>query len=118
GVWVKQIAGTTDNGAGNNKLRIGNSAGNPVLEVPYTGAGTDWTKYSKRWKATETARLPVTLNNYLTAGNRYFDDFYVIDVTDSVNIDANASAIASVQNTVTQQGKDITSQSSSITDLK
>lgn len=118
GVWVKQIAGTTDNGAGNNKLRIGNSAGNPVLEVPYTGAGTDWTKYSKRWKATETGRLPVTLNNYLTAGNRYFDDFYVIDVTDSVNIDANASAIASVQNTVTQQGKDITSQSSSITDLK
>ncbi|EOE1060517.1 carbohydrate binding domain-containing protein [Klebsiella pneumoniae] len=118
GVWVKQIAGTTDNGAGNNKLRIGNSAGNPVLEVPYTGAGTDWTKYSKRWKATETARLPVTLNNYLTAGNRYFDDFYVIDVTDSVNIDANASAIASVQNMVTQQGKDITSQSSSITDLK
>lgn len=118
GVWVKQIAGTTDGGNGNNKLRVGNSAGSPVFELPFTGVTSDWTKFSKRWKATETGSLPVTLNNYLTAGNRYFDDFYVIDVTDSVNIDANASALSSLQNTVTQQGKDISSQSTSITDLK
>lgn len=118
GVWVKQISGTTDNGSGNNKLRVGSSAGNPVFELPFTGVSGEWTKFSRRWKATETASLPVTLNNYLTAGNRYFDDFYVIDVTDSVNIDANASALSSIQNTVTQQGKDIASQSTSITDLK
>ena len=118
GVWVKQISGTTDNGSGNNKLRVGNSVGNPVFELPFTGVSGEWTKFSRRWKATETASLPVTLNNYLTAGNRYFDDFYVIDVTDSVNIDANASALSSIQNTVTQQGKDIASQSTSITDLK
>lgn len=118
GVWVKQIAGTTDNGSGNNKLRVGSSAGNPVFELPFVGVSADWAKFSKRWKATETASLPVTLNNYLTAGERYFDDFYVIDVTDSVKIDANSSALSSIQNTVTQQGKDIASQSSSITDLK
>lgn len=117
GVWAKQVSGTTDNGQGNNKLRVGNSAGAPVFEVPFANLTVDWTKVSKRWKATETGNLPVTLSNYLTAGNRYFDDFYVIDVTDSVAIDANASALSSLQNTVTQQGKDISSQSTSITDL-
>ena len=117
GVWVKDLGATTDNGAGNNKLRIGNSAGQPVFERPYNSGtiGSDWTLISGRWK---TAKLPVTLSNYLTAGSRYFDDFYVIDVTDSVKIDANASALSSLQNTVTQQGKDIASQSTSITDLK
>lgn len=120
GVWVKDLGATTDNGAGNNKLRIGNSAGQPVFERPYNSGtiGSDWTLISGRWKATETAKLPVTLSNYLTAGSRYFDDFYVIDVTDSVKIDANASALSSLQNTVTQQGKDVASQSTSITDLK
>ncbi|HFN0417840.1 TPA: phage tail protein [Klebsiella pneumoniae] len=120
GVWVKDLGATTDNGAGNNKLRIGNSAGQPVFERPYNSGtiGSDWTLISGRWKATETAKLPVTLSNYLTAGSRCFDDFYVIDVTDSVKIDANASALSSLQNTVTQQGKDIASQSTSITDLK
>ncbi|HBQ3759829.1 TPA: DUF1983 domain-containing protein [Klebsiella quasipneumoniae subsp. similipneumoniae] len=117
GVWAKQVSGTTDNGQGNNKLRVGNSAGAPVFEVPFANLTVDWTKVSKRWKATDTGSLPVTLSNYLTAGNRYFDDFYVIDVTDSVAIDANASALSSLQNTVTQQGKDISSQSTSITDL-
>lgn len=117
GVWVKQVSGTTDNGQGNNKLRVGNSAGAPVLEIPFVNLTVDWTKISKRWKATETGSLPVTLSNYLTAGNRYFDDFYVIDVTDSIAIDANASALSSLQNTVTQQGKDISSQSTSITSL-
>ncbi|MET6159143.1 DUF1983 domain-containing protein [Klebsiella pneumoniae] len=120
GVWVKEPGATTDNGAGNNKLRIGNSAGQPVFERPYNSGtiGSDWTLISGRWKATETAKLPVTLSNGLTAGSRCFDDFYVIDVTDSVKIDANASALSSLQNTVTQQGKDIASQSTSITDLK
>jgi predicted phage tail protein len=117
GVWAKQVSGTADNGQSNNKLRVGNSAGAPVFEVPFANLTVDWTKVSKRWKATETGSLPVTLSNYLTAGNRYFDDFYVIDVTDSVAIDANASALSSLQNTVTQQGKDISSQSTSITDL-
>lgn len=119
GVWVKDLGATTDNGAGNNKLRIGNSAGQPVFERPYNSGtiGSDWTLISGRWKATETAKLPVTLSNYLTAGSRCFDDFYVIDVTDSVKIDANASVLSSLQNTVTQQGKDIASQSTSITSL-
>ena len=117
GVWVKQVPGTTDNGQGNNKLRVGNSAGSPALEVPFVNITAEWTKVSKRWKATETGSLPVTLSNYLTAGNRYFDDFYVIDVTDAVNIDASASAISSLQSTVTQQGKDISSQSTSIAGL-
>lgn len=95
GVWVKEPGATTDNGAGNNKLRIGNSAGQPVFERPYNSGtvGTNWTLISGRWKATETASLPVTLSNYLISGSRYFDDFYVTDVTDRVDIDATAGAV-------------------------
>ncbi|MDH8211856.1 hypothetical protein QIG40_26995, partial [Klebsiella pneumoniae] len=79
----------------NNKLRIGNSAGQPVFERPYNSGtvGTNWTLVSGRWKATETASLPVTLSNYLISGSRYFDDSYVTDVTDRVDIDATAGAV-------------------------
>lgn len=118
GVWVKQPAATTDYGNGNNKLRVGNSAGDPVFELYFTGAGEEWTKFSKLWRAYESASLPVSINSSLKTGERYFDDLYVIDVTDSYNIDANTSALSSLQNTVTQQGKDITAQSASVTDLK
>lgn len=102
GVWVKEPGATTDNGAGNNKLRIGNSAGQPVFERPYNSGtvGTNWTLVSGRWKATETASLPVTLSNYLISGSRYFDDFYVTDVTDRVDIDATAGAVTGLTSRV------------------
>lgn len=117
GVWVKQLAGTTDNGEGNNKLRIGNSSGNPVFTVPYISASNEWSLFSGTWKASETAYLPVTLNNALRSGARFFDEFYVIDITDRVQIDANATAISSLTNTVKQQGNTITSQGTAITTL-
>nr|CAK1256969.1 tail fiber protein [Klebsiella phage vB_Ko_K70PH128C1] len=117
GVWVKQLAGTTDNGEGDNKLRIGNSSGNPLFTVPYISASNEWSLFSGTWKASETAYLPVTLNNALRSGARFFDEFYVIDITDRVQIDANATAISSLTNTVKQQGNTITSQGTAITTL-
>ncbi|MCS6403698.1 carbohydrate binding domain-containing protein [Klebsiella quasipneumoniae] len=120
GVWVKEPGATTDNGAGNNKLRIGNSAGQPVFERPYNSGtvGTNWTLISGRWKATETASLPVTLSNYLISGSRYFDDFYVTDVTDRVDIDATAGAVTGLTSRVSTAEGAITSQSQQLTNLQ
>ncbi|HBT1544269.1 carbohydrate binding domain-containing protein [Klebsiella pneumoniae] len=120
GVWVKEPGATTDNGAGNNKLRIGNSAGQPVFERPYNSGtvGTNWTLVSGRWKATETASLPVTLGNYLISGSRYFDDFYVTDVTDRVDIDATAGAVTGLTSRVSTAEGAITSQSQQLTNLQ
>ncbi|HHO0408279.1 TPA: DUF1983 domain-containing protein [Klebsiella quasipneumoniae] len=120
GVWVKEPGATTDNGAGNNKLRIGNSAGQPVFERPYNSGtvGTNWTLVSGRWKATETASLPVTLSNYLINGSRYFDDFYVTDVTDRVDIDATAGAVTGLTSRVSTAEGAITSQSQQLTNLQ
>lgn len=120
GVWVKEPGATTDNGAGNNKLRIGNSAGQPVFERPYNSGtvGTNWTLVSGRWKATETASLPVTLRNYLISGSRYFDDFYVTDVTDRVDIDATAGAVTGLTSRVSTAEGAITSQSQQLTNLQ
>ncbi|WP_338828861.1 DUF1983 domain-containing protein [Klebsiella quasipneumoniae] len=120
GVWVKEPGATTDNGVGNNKLRIGNSAGQPVFERPYNSGtvGTNWTLVSGRWKATETASLPVTLSNYLISGSRYFDDFYVTDVTDRVDIDATAGAVTGLTSRVSTAEGAITSQSQQLTNLQ
>ncbi|HCL7609783.1 TPA: hypothetical protein N2X88_004934, partial [Klebsiella pneumoniae] len=120
GVWVKEPGATTDNGAGNNKLRIGNSAGQPVFERPYNSGtvGTNWSLISGRWKATETASLPVTMSNYLISGSRYFDDFYVTDVTDRVDIDATAGAVTGLTNRVNTAEGHITSQSQQLTNLQ
>ncbi len=120
GVWVKEPGATTDNGAGNNKLRIGNSADQPVFERPYNSGtvGTNWTLVSGRWKATETASLPVTLSNYLISGSRYFDDFYVTDVTDRVDIDATAGAVTGLTSRVSTAEGAITSQSQQLTNLQ
>ncbi|MDM7303564.1 hypothetical protein QUH53_25545, partial [Klebsiella quasipneumoniae subsp. similipneumoniae] len=105
---------------GNNKLRIGNSAGQPVFERPYNSGtvGTNWTLISGRWKATETASLPVTLSNYLISGSRYFDDFYVTDVTDRVDIDATAGAVTGLTSRVSTAEGAITSQSQQLTNLQ
>ncbi|WP_265426307.1 phage tail tip fiber protein, partial [Klebsiella pneumoniae] len=120
GVWVKEPGATTDNGAGNNKLRIGNSAGQPVFERPYNSGtvGKNWSLISGRWKATETASLPVTMSNYLISGSRYFDDFYVTDVTDRVDIDATAGAVTGLTNRVSTAEGHITSQSQQLTNLQ
>ncbi len=120
GVWVKEPGATTDNGAGNNKLRIGNSAGQPVFERPYNSGtvGTNWSLISGRWKATETASLPVTMSNYLISGSRYFDDFYVTDVTDRVDIDATVGAVTGLTNRVSTAEGHITSQSQQLTNLQ
>lgn len=90
------------------------------FERPYNSGtvGTNWSLISGRWKATETASLPVTMSNYLISGSRYFDDFYVTDVTDRVDIDATAGAVTGLTNRVSTAEGNITSQSQQLTNLQ
>ncbi|MBK0438024.1 hypothetical protein, partial [Klebsiella pneumoniae] len=56
--------------------------------------------------------------NYLISGSRYFDDFYVTDVTDRVDIDATAGAVTGLTSRVSTAEGAITSQSQQLTNLQ
>lgn len=61
--------------------------------------------------------VDVAIYSSLKSGAQYFDDFYFVDVTDEVNIAANAGAISSLTTRVTSAEGKLTSQGSSITKL-
>lgn len=69
------------------------------------------------WKATVDGMVDVAIYSSLKSGAQYFDDFYFVDVTDEVNIAANAGAISSLTTRVTSAEGKLTSQGSSITKL-
>ncbi|HBM2938354.1 TPA: DUF1983 domain-containing protein [Klebsiella oxytoca] len=122
GVFTRVSGGTTmpSGAAGNNKLRIGESGG-PLKEVQFNPAtlptGSVWQEISGTWKATKTAVLDVSIMVLLATGEQYFDDFYLIDVTDETSIAASATAISNLTNRVTSAEGKLESQSSSITKL-
>ncbi|WP_082230365.1 TipJ family phage tail tip protein [Pluralibacter gergoviae] len=116
GVYAKQDAGTVIQDTSNTKFRIADARG--LVESRQYGPFTQaWQEISFEWKATRDDALDVQVTAYLSAGAMYFDDFYVLDVTDEKNIQANAGAISSLQSSVTKLGNDITSQSSAVTSL-
>ncbi|MCS5982298.1 hypothetical protein LNO78_29115 [Klebsiella pneumoniae subsp. pneumoniae] len=57
------------------------------------------------------------INSSLKSGNQYFDDFYFIDITDIVNIDAASNAVASLTSRVTSAEGTVSSHTGSITNL-
>ncbi|EPT7316244.1 TipJ family phage tail tip protein [Klebsiella oxytoca] len=122
GVFTRVSGGTTmpSGSAGNNKLRIGESGG-PLKEVQFNPAtlptGSVWQEISGTWKATKTAVLDVSIMVLLATGEQYFDDFYLIDVTDETSIAASATAISNLTNRVTSAEGKLESQSSNITKL-
>lgn len=82
---------------------------------PFT---SNWQEVSWTWKATKDVVADVQFTAFLSAGAMYFDDFYVVDVTDSVETQANSSAITKLDSRVTKTENDITSQGSQVTQLK
>lgn len=116
GVFAKQASGTVINDPGNTKFRIADSTG-LLVGVNYGPFTSDWQHVSMEWTATKTTTASFQLTSWLSAGAMYFDDVYVIDITDATKIQANADAITSLNTKVTQQGNDITSQGSAITQL-
>ncbi|MEX7531013.1 DUF1983 domain-containing protein [Klebsiella pneumoniae] len=116
GVRAKQDSGTTIADGNNTKFRIADGTGLIASSVygPFT---SDWQEVKFTWKAPKDVRAAVQFTAYLGAGAMYFDDFYVVDITDRVDIDAAANAIGSLTTRVTSAEGSITSQGSSITKL-
>ncbi|WP_404881370.1 hypothetical protein, partial [Klebsiella pneumoniae] len=69
------------------------------------------------WTATKDTTATFQLTAWLSAGAMYFDDVYVVDITNDTQIKANAEAITTLNTKVTQQGNDITSQGNAMTSL-
>lgn len=116
GVFAKQDAGTTIQDPGNTKFRISDSTG-LLVGTNYGPFTADWQHVFMDWTATKTTTALFQLTTALSAGAMYFDDVYVVDITNDTKIQANADAITSLNTKVTQQGNDITSQGSAITQL-
>lgn len=108
---------------GNNKIRMGiTGQTNPVIEVQFDPknyqTGSQWTEISKTWKATATTFAQVSFMALLSKGNLYVDDLYLLDVTDAVDIAANAAGISTIQTTVKNQGDLISAQADAVTQVK
>lgn len=117
GIWAKQDPNTTIQSTDNTKFRVADGTGLIASKVygPFT---SKWQEVSWTWKATKDVLADVQFTAFLSAGAMYFDDFYVVDVTDSVETQANSSAITKLDSRVTKTENDITSQGSQVTQLK
>ncbi|EPJ5801722.1 TPA: DUF1983 domain-containing protein [Klebsiella pneumoniae] len=117
GIWAKQDPNTTIQSTDNTKFRV--AEGNGLIASKAYGPFTsNWQEVSWTWKATKDVVADVQFTAFLSAGAMYFDDFYVVDVTDSVETQANSSAITNLDSRVTKTENDITSQGSQVTQLK
>ncbi|WP_337087822.1 phage tail tip fiber protein [Klebsiella pneumoniae] len=117
GIWAKQDPNTTIQSTDNTKFRVADGNG-LIASKAYGPFTSNWQEVSWTWKATKDVVADVQFTAFLSAGAMYFDDFYVVDVTDSVETQANSSAITKLDSRVTKTENDITSQGSQVTQLK
>lgn len=117
GVFARQNAGTEIQDPANTKFRIADGSDNLLAGVNYGPFINTWQHVSMDWTASKNTVAKFQLTAFLKTGTMYFDDVYVVDITNETNIIANADAITSLNTKVTQQGNDITSQSNAITNL-
>lgn len=119
GAWVRKSADFAINNAGNNKISLRNADLTPIKDIPITGAGlsTNWALISGEYTPAKTASVVVSLRASVASGYMYLDDVFCVDVSNEKAIDATSNALSTLNSTVTQQGKDITSNTNSITSL-
>ncbi len=119
GAWVRKSADFAINNAGNNKISLRNADLTPLKDIPITGAGlsTNWALISGEYTPAKTASVVVSLRASVASGYMYLDDVFCVDVSNEKAIDATSNVLSTLNSTVTQQGKDITSNSNSITSL-
>ncbi|HDK6934884.1 TPA: DUF1983 domain-containing protein [Klebsiella pneumoniae] len=119
GAWVRKSADFAINNAGNNKISLRNADLTPIKDIPITGAGlsTNWALISGEYTPAKTASVVVSLRASVASGYMYLDDVFCVDVSNEKAIDATSNALSTLNSTVTQQGKDITLNSNSITSL-
>ena len=116
GVWAKQDGGTTIQDVRNTKFRI-SDAGGPIKGENYGPFTSTFTELYTDWTPNKDTVATFQLTAWLSAGNMYFDDVYVIDITDRNDITANATAISGLTNRVSNAEGKIDNQAQSITKL-
>ncbi|HCI6425056.1 TPA: carbohydrate binding domain-containing protein [Klebsiella quasipneumoniae subsp. similipneumoniae] len=121
GAFARRNGGTATDNQAYNKVRIGGTDGNIItaanIVTENLATSSAWSEISGTFTPTADREIDFGIWTSVKGGVLYIDDAYLIDVTALTTATANASAIATLNNTVTQQGKDITSASSSITSL-
>ncbi|VTM50205.1 gp24 [Klebsiella quasipneumoniae] len=96
GVFARAQAGSVMQDENNNKLRIGGTSllYDRQFDTANLPTGSSWVELTGTWKATVDGMVDVSIYSSLKSGAQYFDDFYLVDVTDEVNISANAGLSA------------------------
>lgn len=95
---------------------LGNVAG--TYENRQFSATDTWATYTAEFSASSSATVDgsvFALYCYPNASVIQIDYIAIYDITDAVAIDANTSAVTQLQQTVTQQGKDIAANASATT---
>lgn len=122
GVFTRRNGAAVTADQSYHKLRIGDTSGSILSAVnfitPDLPTGSTWTDISGSWKASSDMIVEAAIWSSLSAGEIYFDDFYVVDITDESSIAANAGAISNLTSRVSNAEGTLTSQSSSITSLQ
>lgn len=119
GAWVRKSADFAINNAGNNKISLRNADLTPIKDIPITGAGlsTNWALISGEYTPAKTASVVVSLRASVASGYMYLVCRLLLEKKNEKAIDATSNALSTLNSTVTQQGKDITSNTNSITSL-
>jgi hypothetical protein len=95
GVFARQNAGTEIQDPANTKFRIADGSDNLLAAVNYGPFTTTWQHVSMDWTASKNTVAKFQLTAFLKSGSMYFDDVYVVDITNETNIKGNADAITS-----------------------
>lgn len=123
GCFLRASSGTNLQDAGNNKIRLGNLATGAIIQALAINpadlpTNTTFKEYSGTYTPTADILVTLGLCSSINAGYQYWDDAYIVDITGEVKADANAAATTALTTRVSNAEGAITSQGSSITQLR
>lgn len=123
GCFVRAASGTNLQDAGNNKIRLGNLTTGAIIQALAINpadlpTNSTFKEYSGTYTPTADVLVTLGLCSSINAGYQYWDDAYIVDITGEVKADANAAATTALTTRVSNAEGAITSQGSSITQLR
>ena len=123
GCFLRAAGGTNLQDAGNNKIRLGNFTTGAIIQAIAINpadlpTNSTFKEYSGTYTPTADVLVTLGLCSSINAGHQYWDDAYIVDITGEVKADANAAATTALTTRVSNAEGAITSQGSSITQLR
>ncbi|ELW9440228.1 DUF1983 domain-containing protein [Pluralibacter gergoviae] len=120
GIYYRRNGSAVVDNEAYNKLRIGTESDAFLQELrirPDMSSVSSWAYLSADWSPAQDMVITLSVMSSLSAGEQYFDDVFLIDVTAEALSSANAGAIFSLTNRVSNAEGAISSQGKSITSL-